>query len=118
MSGDSDLVNFSYNIESKTDKIKSLLFNLVERQKNFYRLNNIAANECGKRCLNNFKNNKLNSQETMCLTVCTEKFYNMLDQGEDIYEILSEKKAYTTPLLKGDVDKVVNRLWSFRMINK
>lgn len=109
MSGSSELVNFSYNLESKSEQIKSLLFNLVERQKNFYRLNTIAANECGKRCLNNFKTNKLSSQETICLTACTEKFYNMLDQGEKIYDIFSLRKVSTTPLLKGNVDKVLNK---------
>ena len=46
----------------------------------------------------------------MCLTGCTEKFYNMLDQGEEVYDILSQKKVPTTPLLKGNVEKVVSKL--------
>jgi hypothetical protein len=103
----SDLVNFTYRVESKTELIKTLLFNYAERQKNFYRLNTIVANECGKRCLNNFKTNKLSSQETMCLTVCTEKFYNILDLGEYIYNSLSNDKDQL-PLLNGEFEKLVN----------
>ena len=105
-----DMVNFSYVAQEKTDRIKSILFNLVEKQKNFYRLNTIAANECSKRCLNNFKTDKLNSQETMCLTVCTENFYNMLDLGEIVYDRLNNKEVDSTPMLKGDFETVINNI--------
>ena len=105
-----DMVKFSYIAQEKTDKIKSVLFNLVEKQKNFYRLNSIAANECSKRCLNNFKTDKLSSQETVCMTVCTENFYNLLDLGEKVYDRLNSREVDSTPMLKGDFQSVINNI--------
>ncbi len=109
MSG-SDMVNFTYVLEEKTEKIRSNLFNLVERQKNFYRLNSIASNECGKRCLDNYKTNKLSSQETICITTCVEKFYNLLEIGENVNDVLSKNQVDSTPLLKGNFMTVLEKI--------
>lgn len=109
MSG-SDMVNFTYIPEEKSEKIRSNLFNLVERQKNFFRLNSIASNECGKRCLDNFKTNKLSSQENICLTSCVEKFYNLLEIGENVYDVLNKNQVDSTPLLKGNFKSVLDKI--------
>lgn len=56
-----------------------------EREKNYNRIDALVATECSKRCLANFKSDRLSSNENLCLSSCANKFYDALIIGDNVY---------------------------------
>ncbi len=110
MSLNSDFVNLSFVPKDKRENLKNNLFAFLDRQKNFNRLDSLVAGECSKVCLSNFKSDKLNSEENICLTNCFTKFYDVLDLGEHVYDKLSRREVDLSPLAKGKFEDVVSKI--------
>jgi hypothetical protein len=98
MSLNNDFVNLSYVPKDKKESLKNTLYAFLDRQKNFNRLDTLVTSECSKLCLSNFKSDKLNSEENVCLTNCFAKFYDTLDLGEHVYDKLSKRQVDISPL--------------------
>ncbi len=98
MSNTSEQVNLSSVPKNTRENIKNLLFFYVERQKNFYRLDSLVTTECSRRCLSNFKSDKLNTDENVCLNSCFQRFYDALEIGETVYDRLRGENLSTRKL--------------------
>jgi hypothetical protein len=59
--------------------------NYFEKEKNNNRLDVLAATECSKRCLANFKTDRLSTNENICLTSCLNRYYDALVIGDDVF---------------------------------
>lgn len=110
MSEENEYINLSYVPKDKRDNLRTLLFDYVQRQKNFNRLDAIVTNECSKRCFNNIKSDKIGSDETICLTSCFQRYYDSLEVGENVFDKLSSGTVDMTPLINGNFSDVVNKL--------
>lgn len=110
MSLNNEFVNLSYVPKDKREILKNTLYTFLDRQKNFNRLDILVNSECSKLCLSNFKSDKLNSEENVCLTNCFSKFYDSLDLGEYVYDKLYKRQVDISPLAMGKFDDVVSKI--------
>lgn len=111
MSSDkSEFFNFSHVPAQVRNSLKDLVLGWSEKEKNFKRLNAMVAGECSSRCLSNFKSDKLNSEENICLTNCFTKFYDVLELGEGVYDKLSTGKVDLTPFTQGKIEDISSKL--------
>jgi hypothetical protein len=110
MSSNNDYVNLSNVPKDKRDHLRNLLFSFTDKQKNFNRLDTIVASECSKYCLSNFKTDKLNTEENICLSNCFVKYYDALDLGETIYDKMSKREVDLSPLSEGKFSDVIDKI--------
>jgi hypothetical protein len=82
----------------------------IDTIKNNNRLNTLVVNECGKRCLSNFRSDNISTDENICLTSCFSKFYDSLEMGEKLFDIYSRKEANTALMVKGKYDELITSL--------
>ena len=102
--------NITYKKKNPSLKLQADLLNFTDRMKNYNRLEAIVVSSCGERCLVNFKDDNLDTNERICMTNCAMKFYDVLDLGENIYSKFNEKSFDVTKLLKGDFLIVANQI--------
>lgn len=103
-------INITYKKKDPSLKLQEQLLGFTDRMKNYNRLDAVVASGCGKRCLNNFKDDNLNSNEVICITNCALRYYDVLDLGEGLYDKFSNKSFDVSNLLKGDFSNVANHI--------
>jgi hypothetical protein len=103
-------INLSYSPKEVRNTLRELVYGWGESEKNYSRLNSIVTNECGKRCMSDFKSNKLNTQEKICMTNCYTKFYDVLEIGENVFDKLNNRQVDLTPLGSGNFDDVLSKI--------
>lgn len=81
-------INLTYQKKDPYAQFKENVLNFLDVEKNNNRIDSIIANECSKKCLRNFKNDRLDAEETNCLTNCTQRFNDSVFLGEQVFDFL------------------------------
>lgn len=75
---------------------------ILDREKNQNRIDALVVSECGKKCFRNFKNEKIEEKENICMSSCVLRYYDSLMIGEKLFDLFQEKQLDTKSLLTGD----------------
>ena len=110
MSEENKYVNLSFTLQDSKTKLMDKVSNFIERHKNFNRLSALVTAECSRLCLSNFKADKLNREEVICISTCANKFYDSLEIGDNIFRRMSLREIDLTPLSNGKFEEVINKL--------
>jgi len=96
--------------KDKREYLKNLLFSFTDKQKNYNRIDNIVTSECASYCLSNFKSDKIDTQENVCLSNCYAKFYDALEIGEICYDKISKREVDYNLLANGKFSEIIDKI--------
>jgi hypothetical protein len=90
---------------------------LLDRTRNFNKMVNNMFNVCAKRCIKNFTNTSLNTQEAICVENCQKKYFTSYAVGHQFLDMIvnqvnkTDLFATTTDvdIIQRSVDNVNNQ---------